>query len=138
MVVRFTPISEVRYNEWVKQQGKPRLIVTLLAAGFAAEQLAAVTDRIAAHGLNIESVRRLSGRPLLEDGGVDGRVSSDERSSIEMTVRGEVGDDRGLKSALMAAASDLKFDFSVQADTVYRRNRRLVAFDMDSRSSTRK
>ena len=37
-----------------------------------------------------------------------------------------------LKAELMTAASELVFDFSVQEDSVYRRNRRLVAFDMDS------
>ena len=126
VTVRFTPISEAQYADWVQQQGKPRLIVTLLAAGFSAQQLAAVARNIANEGLNIESVRRLSGRLPLAG------VGDAERSSIEMTVRGQIGDDRRLKSALMADARALKFDFSVQADTVYRRNRRLVAFDMDS------
>ena len=37
-----------------------------------------------------------------------------------------------LETEFMAAAEALNFDFSVQEDTVFRRNRRLVAFDMDS------
>ncbi|MEE8078064.1 MAG: phosphoserine phosphatase SerB, partial [Pseudomonadales bacterium] len=37
-----------------------------------------------------------------------------------------------LKTDLLSSADELVFDFSIQEDTVYRRNRRLVAFDMDS------
>ena len=126
VTVRFTPISERQYNDWVLQHGKPRLIVTLLAAGFTAGQLGAVSELITAHGLNIEGIRRLSGRTPLE------RLDGTERTSIEMTVRGTVADPLALRRALMDAASHLTFDFSVQEDTVYRRNKRLVVFDMDS------
>lgn len=126
ITVRFTPISEPGYQDWVASQGKPRYIVTLLAAGFTAEQMAAVTGVVHAHGLNIDSIRRLSGRvPLARDVG-------SSRTSIEMSLRGTLADPEALKAELMAVADRLVFDFSVQQDTVYRRNRRLVAFDMDS------
>ena len=39
MQVRFQPISEESYNEWVCQQGKQRHIVTLLARYITAEQI---------------------------------------------------------------------------------------------------
>jgi phosphoserine phosphatase len=126
ITVRFTPISELEYREWVASQGKPRYIVTLLAAGFTGEQMSAVTGIVHAYGLNIDSIRRLSGRiPLTPDVG-------SARTSIEMSLRGAVADPQALKADLLAAADRLAFDFSVQQDTVYRRNRRLVAFDMDS------
>lgn len=124
--VRFTPISEAEYHDWVASQGKPRYIVTLLAAGFTGEQLAAVTHVVHSYGLNIDSIRRLSGRIPLT------RHSGHARTSIEMSLRGTVPDAEALKAELMEAADRLEFDFSVQEDTVYRRNRRLVAFDMDS------
>ena len=126
ITVRFTPISETDYQEWVASQGKRRYIVTLLAAGFTGEQLAEVTGTVHRFGLNIDSIRRLSGRVPLE------RSDGHARTSIEMSLRGEVADAGALKGALLAAADRLDFDFSVQEDTVYRRNRRLVAFDMDS------
>ena len=124
--LKITPVSRSEYGDWVSKHGKPRHIVTLLSAGFMAEQLAAVSGLMFQHGLNIESIARLSGRVPLEG------LAADTRVSIEMSVRGEMADDRALRSALMAAASELSFDVSVQEDTVYRRNRRLVAFDMDS------
>ncbi len=126
IAVRFTPISESDYHDWVASQGKPRYIVTLLSAGFTGEQLAAVTHIVHSYGLNIDSIRRLSGRVPLT------RHAGHARTSIEMSLRGVVPDAEALKAELMEAADRLVFDFSVQEDTVFRRNRRLVALDMDS------
>ena len=125
MAVRCTPISHHDYQDWVASQGKPRYIVTLLAAGDTGAQLAAVTSTVVRHGLNIDAIRRLSGRLPITD-------SSSGRMTIEIGLRGPLADARQLKSDLMEAADQLGFDFSVQRDTVYRRTRRLVAFDMDS------
>ena len=125
MAVRCTPISTGDYHEWVASQGKPRYIVTLLAAGDTGAQLAAVTATVQQHGLNIDAIRRLSGRLPLADHAAG-------RMTIEISLRGAVGDAQHLKSELMEAAELLGFDFSVQRDTVFRRTRRLVAFDMDS------
>lgn len=123
---RFERVTAERYRDWVANRGKSRYIITLLANGISAEQLASVTRIIGQLGLNIDSVRRLSGRVPL-DGVADG-----ERASVEMSVRGPRSDQRELKEALFLAAGELTFDFSVQEDSVYRRNRRLVVFDMDS------
>ncbi len=126
MTARFTPISSGDYDDWVKSQGKPRYIVTLLTAGATGEQLASFTSIVRNHGLNIDAIRRLSGRlPLTNDAG-------GQRICIEMSLRGVLDDAGALKAGLLEAAERLAFDFSVQQDTVYRRNRRLVAFDMDS------
>lgn len=124
-VLRVSHISAGDYGDWVASQGKPRYILTLLAAGVAGEQIAAVTDIIHRQGLNIDSIRRLSGRIPLDQ-------PSTTRTSIEMSLRGDPQDAAELKAELLTAADALTFDFSVQQDTVYRRNRRLVAFDMDS------
>jgi len=130
--VRFTPISPQRYQEWVLGQGKPRYILTLMARGFSAQQMAAVSTITRDAGLNIETVRRLSGRVPLQ-----AVTDSEQRTSIEMGLRGvlpagQAHNAAALKAQLLEAAGSLDFDFSVQEDTVYRRNRRLVAFDMDS------
>ncbi len=123
---RFSRISETDYAEWVGSHGKPRYIVTVLANGFTGEQMAAITGIIHRHDLNIDSIRRLSGRVPLAS------VDGPERTSIEMSLRGYLAAPEALKAQLLDAADRLTFDFSVQEDTVYRRNRRLVAFDMDS------
>ena len=125
-VIRFTPVTPDQYAEWVSQQGKPRYIVTMLAGGVAAEQLAAVMAIVERHSLGVDGIRRLSGRLPLGSGGTDARAC------VEISLRGELADPRRLKAELLEAAGRLTFDFSVQEDTVYRRNRRLVAFDMDS------
>ncbi|MGD8418481.1 MAG: ACT domain-containing protein, partial [Pseudomonadales bacterium] len=122
VVLRTERISAADYEEWVASHGKPRLILTLLAAGVSGAQLAAVTRIVHEQGLNIDSIRRLSGRIPLD------HPSVAARTSIEMSLRGEPGDAGKLKADLLAAADSLIFDFSVQRDTVYRRNRRLVAF----------
>jgi phosphoserine phosphatase len=124
--IRFTPITATEYGDWVQLQGRPRYIITLLASGITAAQFAAVTALVERYGLSIDGIRRLSGRvPLVDQPGI-------ARASIEIMVRGELREHRALKADLLAAASALVFDFSIQEDTVYRRNRRLVAFDMDS------
>ncbi len=126
VTARFQPISPAAYRDWVAGRGKSRYIVTLLANGISAEQLARVASLIERHGLNIDTVRRLSGRVPLDG------ASDPARASVEMSVRGPAAGQRELKAALFEAAGELAFDFSVQEDSVYRRNRRLVAFDMDS------
>ena len=123
--LRFAHVSGVDYQQWVAQQGKTRHIVTLLAAGVSAEQLAAVVEIVERHGLSIEAIRRLSGRVRID-------VEDPGRASVELSLRGELDHPAALKADLLEAAGRLTFDFSVQQDTVYRRNRRLVAFDMDS------
>ncbi|MEM1435904.1 MAG: phosphoserine phosphatase SerB [Pseudomonadota bacterium] len=123
----FQTISHQRYSDWVAAQGKTRYVLTLLARGVYAEQLAVIATIMRDHGLNIETVRRLTGR--LPVGRLD---SPDQQTSIEFILRGTPTSEVALKSALLEASAAAQFDFSLQRDSVYRRNRRLVAFDMDS------
>lgn len=126
VIFRSSRISAADYEDWVASQGKSRHILTLLAAGVSSAQIAAVSDVIHRHGLNIDSVRRLSGRISQTE------RSNTPRTSIEFSLRGDPTDAATLKAELLSAADELIFDFSLQRDNVYRRNRRLVAFDMDS------
>jgi len=126
VTLRSTRVSAADYEEWVGGQGKARYILTLLAQSFTGGQIAAVTELISRHGLNIDAVQRLSGRIPLEDG------VAQSRTSVQMSLRGKVMNASDLKTDLLSSADELVFDFSIQEDTVYRRNRRLVAFDMDS------
>jgi len=126
VTARFQPIERSRYAEWVAQQGRPRYIVTLLARGLTARQLARVGAIVRRHGLTVDTIRRLSGRAPLE--GDDPRV----RASVELSVRGEPHDEQALRGEFLEASAALDIDIAFQLDNVYRRNRRLVAFDMDS------
>jgi len=127
-------VASADYDTWVEQQGQPRYILTLLSPGLTADQLAAVSAITSRHQLNILGIERLSNRvPLSAAQTVDVQNPSlRARASVAMTLRGTLADDEALKMELLAAGGDLDFDCSIQLDSVYRRNRRLVAFDMDS------
>src|SRR4026209_384633 len=124
--VRFTPIPEERYEKWVSGQGKQRYIVTLLGRRITAEQIARLTSSIAAHGMNIDKIARLSG------GGSLASPSLNTRACVEFSVRGTPEGIDAMRAEFMRITSDLDVDIGFQLDNVYRRNRRLVAFDMDS------
>ncbi len=124
--VKFTPIPEKEYDEWVTHQGKERFIITLLARKLKAVHLSRVTKVLSEQGLNIDIISRLSGRiPLNDTGG-------DAKSVVEFSVRGTPVDAEALKSSFITIAKDTGVDIAFQVDNMYRRNRRLVCFDMDS------
>ena len=125
VMIRFTPVGEEQYNDWVKRQGKNRYIVTLLGRKVTAQHIADVTQAVYEQGLNIDSIVRLTGRvPLLED-------ERAHKSCIELSVRGNL-DDRDLLQRRFMELSDTGLDVSLQKDDIYRRSRRLICFDMDS------
>lgn len=124
--ITLTPITHEQYSEWAAAQGRPRYLVTLLARQLLARQLLAIHDGVREHGLSVRRITRLSGRPQLDD------AASDERAIVEFELRGTVVDQQALRRALLATLRPLDVDISVQMDDADRRNRRLVAFDMDS------
>lgn len=126
MSVRFIPIAEEEYEDWASGQGKDRYIVTLLARKITARQIAAVTRIIAGHGLNIHAINRLSGRISLR------REAPDQKACVELYVRGALKDIARMRAQFLEVAGELGVDIAFQADNAYRRNRRLVCFDMDS------
>lgn len=127
--VRFKPIDEERYDDWVSGQGKDRYIITLLARKITAQQLGDVTRVIASNGLNIDNINRLSGRVNLDD---DDEAGEQARACIEISVRGEPRDANSMKADFLTIANNRNIDIAFQKDTAFRRHRRLVVFDMDS------
>ena len=124
--LRISPVDDDQYDAWVARQGAPRFILTLLARRLAAEHLAPVASVLAAQGLNIDVITRLSGRPPRVE---DGRP---QRACVEFSVRGQPHDENLLRAALMQITQSHPIDLAWQQDNIYRRIRRLVAFDMDS------
>lgn len=123
---RFTPIPAEAYESWVQEQGQPRHILTLLGRHINAGHLAGVSRVIARHGLNIEQISRLSGR-------ISRQASAPPHvASVELWLKGPVPDITVLHADLLALSRELGLDLAVQEDDLYRRNRRLVCFDMDS------
>lgn len=126
LTVRFSPINEQSYGQWVMGQGKPRHIVTLLARMITAEHLSAVTAVVAHNDLNIDRIDRLSGRVPLDG------VHDQTKACVEFSVRGSVANSEVFRSELMELSSRFDIDIAFQEDNMFRRNRRLVVFDMDS------
>ncbi|MBO5251944.1 MAG: phosphoserine phosphatase SerB [Bacteroidaceae bacterium] len=124
--IRFYPISVEEYEEWVSRQGKDRYILTLLGRKLTAKQITAVTSILAEQGLNIDAIKRLTGRQPLDE------CKSNVRACIELSVRGTPRDREEMQRNLMQLSSELAMDFSFQRDNMYRRMRRLICFDMDS------
>ncbi|MDX1367243.1 phosphoserine phosphatase SerB [Pseudomonas sp.] len=124
--VRFTPVSEADYQQWVGGQGKSRHIVTLLTRKVTAEQLQRVSAITAKYDLNIDHIDRLSGRMPLDMPAEQGK------GCIEFSVRGEPADPAGLRAEFLSVAQELNVDIAFQRDSLFRRNRRLAVFDMDS------
>jgi phosphoserine phosphatase len=126
--VKFTPITEENYNEWVNQQGKKRYIITLISRKATAWQFAKVTDIIYSQGLNIDNITRLTGRISLGE-----EVNDDStKASVQFSVRGTPKNEAVMRSDFLKVSKEIGADIAFQADNIYRRNRRLVCFDMDS------
>lgn len=126
MRARITPVSAESYAQWVQGQGRARYIITLLARKITAEQIAEVSAVVFRHGLNIDGITRLSGRIPL------GELPALSKACVEFSVRGPLSDPAVFRRDLLEIATDHEVDLAFQQDNMYRRNRRLVAFDMDS------
>jgi phosphoserine phosphatase len=124
--VEFTPIAKPDLDDWLSSQGKDQFIVTILGRAITADHLARVSAIIAKHGLNVERIERLSGRLSLAV------HTPDANACVELTVNGNSCSEASLRAAFLTTAHDLKIDIAFQRESIFRRNRRLFAFDMDS------
>lgn len=125
--LKFTPVTHDDYSHWAEEKGKDRQIITLLSRRVTAEQIALVSQIVSDQQLNISEIVRLSGRLPL-----DYKDSDESKSCIQFTVRGTPDNADTMRASFMSAASDMNIDIAWQKDDLYRRNRRLVVFDMDS------
>lgn len=124
--VRFTPITAEALNHWLSLQGKDRLIITILGHSISADALSRVGSVIADHGLNIDRIQRLSRRLSLTV------HTPDANACVEMRASGSIQNEDMMRAAFVALAQRLPIDIAFQHENIFRRNRRLFAFDMDS------
>jgi phosphoserine phosphatase len=123
--VRIKPVTDDNYREWIEKQKQQRFIITLLGSQITAAHLASVTHEFAAYSLNIALMERLSGRDLAAR-------ADNPRMCIQFAVTGDNVDTGKLRHALLSLAVEEDFDIAIQEDSIFRRNRRVVVFDMDS------
>ena len=124
--IRFNPITEEAYNQWVTMQGKNRYRITILGRKLTARQIAGVTRIVADQDMNIDDIKRLTGRIPLDEN------ARTPKASVEFSVRGTPRDKEQMKADFMKLSAEQEMDISFQEESMYRRMRRLICFDMDS------
>ena len=124
--VRFSPVPLEQYERWVGEQGKQRRIITMMGRKLTARQISSVAALCAEHGLNIDVITRLSGRVSLANPDLL------PRACVQFSVSGGLTEEQGIRRQLLDIAQQMGVDIAFHLDDIYRRNRRLVVFDMDS------
>src|SRR5579863_4036933 len=125
LVVRARRVSDSEFHQWVSRQRRQRFILTLLAPRITGAHLAFVSGVLSTFGLRIDAIDRLTSRGPL-------RGRPDSSSCLQITASGEQVDATALRRTLLTGAASQGLDLALQADSVFRTNRRLIAFDMDS------
>lgn len=126
VTIGFEPITDDDYEAWAGRQGKNRYILTVIGRSLSAAQLQSAAEIIARHDLNIDAIKRLTGRMSIM------HPEKNVRACVEFSIRGTLADKAAFQKELMALSADSGMDFSFQKDDMYRRMRRLICFDMDS------
>ena len=124
--LRFTPIATPEFEHWIESQGKDRFIITVLGRAISARHLSRVSAIIANHGLNVDRIERLSGRLSLAE------HTPRSNACVELRVSGQARSETDMRAEFLATAQELRIDIAFQRESIFRRNRRLFAFDMDS------
>ena len=124
--IGFEPIGDDSYEQWAQRQGKNRYILTVIGRSLSARQIHEASDVVARQELNIDSIKRLTGRLSIM------HPERNVRSCIEFSLRGTPVDKAAMQKDLMRLSRETGMDFSFQKDDMYRRMRRLICFDMDS------
>jgi phosphoserine phosphatase len=121
---RFTPVHSDALRHWLHGLHHHHFIITVLGRSITAQHLARVTSIIASHGMNIDRIERLSGQ--LSASAAPGNAC------IELAVSGDPQGELAMRPDFLSTAQELAIDIAFQRESIFRRNRRLFAFDMDS------
>ena len=124
--IKMTAVSEEAFHHWVGSQGKFRFIISVLGRQITAEQFSRISGAVSEHQFNIDRIERLSGRLSLS-----GRVGN-SNASVELAISGEIDSSPAVRRELIELTHQFNIDIAFQSESIYRRNRRLFAFDMDS------
>ncbi len=124
--VDIKPVESDNYEKWVHAQGKERRIITLLGTRVTARQISAVAAIIAQNHLNIDYITRMTGRISII------KPQDNPRASIQLSVSGTPVDLHDMRKRFMEISQQSGIDISFHVDNIYRKNMKLVVFDMDS------
>jgi phosphoserine phosphatase len=124
LTLRFRTVEPDAVTHWTHGLHQDHFIITMLGRAITAEQLARVAAVVAGHEMNIERIERLSAHLSARD--------AEAKACLELTVCGAVSRELSMRAAFLEAAQELSIDIAFQRESIFRRNRRLFAFDMDS------
>lgn len=132
--LRFTPVVPQALEQRVDSQDVDRYVVTVLGQSIETRHLAEIGTILADQGLNVDRIERLSGRmsrvrPALASPTLP---PSTANACMEFHVSGRVRSEAALRAAFLDGSQAWMVDIVLQRETIFRRNRRLFAFDMDS------
>ena len=100
VTVKFSPITDEKYEKWVGLQGKNRYIITILGRMLTARQIASVSKIVAEQGMNIDDIKRLTGRIPLDQN------ERSPKASVEFSVRGTPNDIELMQRSFMQLSVD--------------------------------
>jgi phosphoserine phosphatase len=120
----FTAVSQDALDHWLHGLRQQQFIVTVLGRKITAGHLARVSSILATHQMNVSRIERLSHELAPTKDG--------ENACVELAASGDLAREAPMRADFMAAAEELCVDIAFQHESIYRRNRRLFAFDMDS------
>ena len=121
---RVKPIPEQALQHWMRNLRQSHFVVTLLGWSISARDLSRVSAIVSSHGMNVDRIERLSSQ--LAAG------TEPANACVELSVSGDASREPLMRAEFLSAAQELSIDIAFQRDSIFRRNYRLFAFDMDS------
>ncbi len=124
--VSFKPVDLEDYEVWTAEQDKQRRILILMGKELSAKQISQVCGVMSDHDINIDTITRLSERVSLK------KDNPEHITAIQIFVSGTPKSAYKMREDIMNISKAAGIDVSFQVDDIYRKNRKLVVFDMDS------
>jgi phosphoserine phosphatase len=121
---RFKTLPHGSLKHWAHRLQTQHFIITVLGRAVTAQQLARVSNILTRNGINIDRIDRLSGQLVPED--------ASATACVEFAASGDPAVEAAMRAEFLTAAQELSIDIAFQHESIFRRNRRLFAFDMDS------
>ena len=129
---RFTQVNAKTLIHGMRGLGQSHFIITVLGRSVSSQMLARVSHVIAACTFNVDRIERLSAQICWQDCGQSPADGEPSNACLELAVSGDAAEESALRNQLLAVAQEFSIDIACQREGIFRLNRRLFAFDMDS------
>eukprot|EP01006_Ploeotia_vitrea_P025519 TRINITY_DN58384_c0_g1_i1.p1 TRINITY_DN58384_c0_g1~~TRINITY_DN58384_c0_g1_i1.p1 ORF type:complete len:903 (+),score=83.43 TRINITY_DN58384_c0_g1_i1:131-2839(+) len=132
--VTMSSMNAEEYEEWVLQQRQVRFVLRVVTPRLTPALTEKISGALSAHGVNIESVQRLSGRKTLGELEVPiGDQPVTVRTCLNMELAGAPTDPEKLRQELAGISKSKEFpvDIALLRDDLFCRTLRIAAFDLN-------